>query len=243
MGTGCILEGEPQIVYPIGMMLLGTAAIAVPFYFAKQSQILCYIIVGAFVGAVKTPNGCTLAEEMHLSVATSSALFDLGILFVLFMGGMEVDLQALKKSWFLVLVNGMGQICLNLASFCIICMAFSSKGMAFEGMENPGVGTFFFGICCTLSSTILVLGGLKKRNEMAAMHGQIILGLMVLQDITAVLAIAVMASAFNPTVPSDKPIGVVLGGLIMWLVILPLFLFVLNKYALDPLFKFFAKIG
>ena len=36
----------------------------------------------------------------------------------------------------------------------------------------------------------MVLGCLKKRGEMETMHGQIILGIMVLQDITAVFALA-----------------------------------------------------
>jgi len=102
---------EPQLVYPIGMMLLGTAFLAVPMYMAKQSQIICYIIVGGFIqlGGYH--------EKMQLSDKTGAALFDLGILFVLFMGGMEVDINALKKSWKVVLINGGGQIGLNLAVF------------------------------------------------------------------------------------------------------------------------------
>jgi CPA2 family monovalent cation:H+ antiporter-2 len=231
------------------MMLIGTAVLAVPCYLAKQSQILCYIVVGALVGTIKGSSGCTWAEEMHLSTETAAALYDLGILFVLFMGGMEVDIAALKKAWKLVLINGMGQICLNLGSFCVITVIAASG--PFKGMDklvliatagptdrqvSPAVSTFFFGVCCTLSSTILVLGALKKRGEMATLHGQIILGLMVLQDVTAVLTIAVMVSAFNPNLPPE-PIGKVLGGLIMWLFILPLFLFLVNRFLLDRIFR------
>ena len=201
-------------------MLIGTAVLAVPCYLAKQSQILCYIIVGALVGhRWAQPDGspgCSWAEEMHLSTETAAALYDLGILFVLFMGGMEVDIEALKKAWKLVLINGMGQILLNLGAFCIITTIAASG--PFAGMDklyliaetgvtdrpvSTAVSTFFFGVCCTLSSTILVLGALKKRGEMATLHGQIILGLMVLQDVTAVLSIAVMMSAFDPNKPAE----------------------------------------
>ena len=51
--------------------------------------------------------------------------------------------------------------------------------------RNAGIGSFFFGICFTLSSTMLVLGALKKRGKLGTLPGQIILGLMVLQDVTA----------------------------------------------------------
>ena len=239
------------------MMLIGTAALAVPCYFAKQSQILCYIIVGFFVGSVKGSSGNSLKTEMHMSDETTAVLYDLGILFVLFMGGMEVDIPALKKAWKMVLINGMGQICLNLGSFCAICIAvsgsmFTGKFLSDDGYPDSdprapdGIAIFYFGICCTLSSTILVLGALKKRNEMAADHGQIILGLMVLQDVTAVLTIALLTKAFDPTAKCKKAnncdsIGVILGGLIMWMAILPVVLYLLNRYVLDRVFRFFAK--
>ena len=245
------------VVYPIGMMLIGTAALAVPCYFAKQSQILCYIIVGFFVGSVPGSSGNSLKTEMHMSDETTAVLYDLGILFVLFMGGMEVDIPALKKAWKMVLINGMGQICLNLGSFCAICIAvsgsmFTGKFLSDDGYPDSeprapdGIAIFYFGICCTLSSTILVLGALKKRNEMAADHGQIILGLMVLQDVTAVLTIALLTKAFDPTAKCKKAnncdsIGVILGGLIMWMAILPVVLYLLNRYVLDRVFRFFAK--
>lgn len=223
------------------MMLLGTAALAVPCYFAKQSQILCYIIVGALVGTVKDERGLSWAEQMHLSVETSAALYDLGILFVLFMAGMDVDIGALKKAWKLVLINGCAQIFCNLGAWVAICVAVSGKGSFFDGMKMPGVGTFFFGICCTLSSTILVLGALKKRGEMSTSHGQIILGLMVMQDLTAVLSIAVMVNAFGPTASPDVAIGAILGGLIMWIAIVLIFLVVLNRTILERVFSSLPK--
>ena len=53
---------------------------------------------------------CICILSRIISQKTAASLYDLGILFVLFMGGMEVDLQALKKGWKLVLVNGLGQV-------------------------------------------------------------------------------------------------------------------------------------
>jgi Kef-type K+ transport system membrane component KefB len=100
-----------------------------------------------------------------VSVKTAASLFDLGILFVLFMGGMEVDLTAFKSNWNRVLVNGLGQVILNLGLF---------TGLGVWLFRDAGwVPWVYFGLCCTLSSTILVLGCLKKRAEMEMLHSQV----------------------------------------------------------------------
>jgi Kef-type K+ transport system membrane component KefB len=216
---------DPQLVWPVGMMMLMLAALAVPFHLAKQSQIIAMIVVGV----VFKQTG--LDVEMRLSKDTAASLFDLGILFVLFMGGMEVDLNALKKGWNLVLINGLGQITLNFGIFIGI-------GAALFAQETEVVGLVYFGLCCTLSSTILVLGCLKKRGEMEAMHGQIILGLMVMQDVCAVVAIALMA-AFDPNA-KGVDIASSIGYILLWMVVLVICLVLLNRFVLNALFRYCA---
>lgn len=214
------------------MMMLGLAVLSVPFYLAKQTQLIAMIIVGGFVGVVEV-DGKKLDEVMGLSVPTATALYELGILFLLFMAGMEVDLNAVMKAWQLILVNGLGQISINFGVFAGLA------SVAFKGEATP-VGIIYFALCCTLSSTIMVLGSLKKRGEMEAMHGQIILGCMVLQDIVAVFAIAIM-DAFDMR-PGAPPVDIPskIGFLLMWFAILLIILVILNKVVLDSLFRFFA---
>merc|ERR1719502_144034 len=61
------------------------------------------------------------------------------------------------------------------------------------GLDN-GLSIVYFGLCMTFSSTIAVLGMLKKKGQMESLHGQVCLGLLVLQDITAVLGLAILSS-------------------------------------------------
>ena len=218
--------------YPVGMMMLGLAVLSVPFYFARQTQLIAMIIVGGFVGVVEI-DGQSLDKKMGLSLPTATALYELGILFLLFMAGMEVDLQAVKKAWQLILINGGGHILTNFGIFC-------GLGVAAFGGEASTIGIIYFALCCTLSSTIMVLGCLKKRAEMEKLHGQVILGIMVMQDITAVFAIAIM-DAFDAS-PNAPPVNIPkkIGFLIMWFAILLVVLVLLNKFVLDKLFRFFA---
>ena len=63
------------------------------------------------------------------------------------------------------------------------------------------------------------------------MHGQVILGLMVMQDITAVMAIAIMP-AFDPRVSDGAPIGETVGYILMWFALLLLFLYAFHRFCL-----------
>eukprot|EP00802_Teleaulax_amphioxeia_P006971 Tamp_06977.p1 GENE.Tamp_06977~~Tamp_06977.p1 ORF type:complete len:693 (+),score=154.35 Tamp_06977:97-2175(+) len=230
----CVPACSAAVVYPIGMMMLGLAVLAVPFYLAKQTQLIAMIIVGGFVGVVEI-DGQKLDERMGLSMPTAAALYELGILFLLFMAGMEVDLGAVMKGWKLILINGFGHIGMNFALFVgLASAAFKSDP------EVSSIGIIYFALCCTLSSTIMVLGCLKKRGEMEGMHGQITLGIMVLQDIVAVFAIAIM-DAFDrrPGAP-EVNIGRKLGYLVMWFAILLIVLVLLERFVLKKLFHVFA---
>ena len=55
------VEADPQLVYPIGVMMLMLAALSVPFYLTKQSQIIAMISVGVIFGPV-----LNLHETMRL---------------------------------------------------------------------------------------------------------------------------------------------------------------------------------
>ena len=60
--------------------------------------------------------------------------------------------------------------------------------------DNATVALLYFALCLTLSSTILVIGTLKNSGQMETAHGQVALGLMVIQDIVAVVALAILGS-------------------------------------------------
>eukprot|EP00961_Rhodomonas_salina_P080786 1086654-Rhodomonas_salina.1 len=218
--------GGSPIVIPLGLMLLALCFVALVFYKLKQSNIVACILIGMFVGG--TGLSGSISREL------STAFIELGIILVLFMGGLEVDVPAFRSRWRLVLLNGMGQILINLAIWCAIGIA--------TGLTSEAPDTIFFGLACTLSSTILVLGALKDRQEMETVHGQVILGLMVLQDVTAVVSLLILSS-FDPEKHGGPSFGVqiaiMLGKFAATLVIL----YFLSRFVLNGWFKLFAVSG
>ena len=99
-----------------------------------------------------------------------------------------------------------------------------------------------FALCLTLSSTILVIGTLKSTGQIAEEHGQVALGLMVLQDIVAVVALAILGS-LNPDKVGGASLGVEVAMIFAKMIGLAIVLYFVTKYLLNPLFKFFAQSG
>jgi Kef-type K+ transport system membrane component KefB len=212
--------------FPIGMMLLGLAALSIGFHVAKQSNIVGCIIIGAVVG------GMHWDQAMDLSRETAHAFSEIGIILVLFTAGMEVDVPGFLKMWKPAVINGVGRIGITLAIF-------AGLGAGTGTTTNP-VQTIYFGLACTLSSTILVISALSTRGELQSMHGQIILGLMALQDVNAVLALSVMPG-FDYKLKNPPAVGVTIGIVLGKLFAMLLCLFILYKFVLNRIFRIFAK--
>ena len=176
-----------------------------------------------------------------------TAFVDIGITLLLFMAGMEVDIPGLIKRWKLLLINGFGQI-IGLfgisAALGLLYVGIDASYMEAAGLpaENAAPALIYFSLCLTLSSTILVIGTLKSTGQIGEEHGQVALGLMVLQDIVAVVALAILAS-LNPDKVGGSSLGVEVAMIFAKMIGLAIVLYFVTKYLLNPLFKFFAQSG
>jgi len=222
-------------------MLLAATIVAIILSYAKQASLFAFIIIGIFGGAFG------LKEIINTNVMT--AFVDVGITLLLFMAGMEVDIPGLIKRWKLLLINGFGQIIglfVISVGLGLAFMGINEEYMIAAGLpaENAGAALLYFALCLTLSSTILVIGTLKSTGQIAEEHGQVALGLMVLQDIVAVVGLAILGS-LKPPPPGQEPpnLGVEVGMIFLKMFILAIILFFVTKYILNPLFKFFARSG
>ena len=228
-----------NLIEPLGAMLLAAAVVAIILSYAKQASLFAFIIVGVLGGLFG------LKEVINKDVMT--AFVDIGITLLLFMAGMEVDIPGLIKRWKLLLINGFGQI-IGLfgisAALGLLYVGIDASYMEAAGLpaENAAPALIYFSLCLTLSSTILVIGTLKSTGQIGEEHGQVALGLMVLQDIVAVVALAILAS-LNPDKVGGSSLGVEI-AMIFWKMIgLAIVLYFVTKYLLNPLFKFFAQSG
>ena len=228
-----------SLIEPLGAMLLAAAVVAIILSYAKQASLFAFIIIGVLGGLFG------VREVINKDVMT--AFVDIGITLLLFMAGMEVDIPGLIKRWKLLLINGCGQI-IGLfgisAALGLLYVGIDASYMEAAGLpaENAAPALIYFSLCLTLSSTILVIGTLKSTGQIGEEHGQVALGLMVLQDIVAVVALAILAS-LNPDKVGGSSLGIEVAMIFGKMIGLAIVLYFVTKYLLNPLFKFFAQSG
>jgi monovalent cation:H+ antiporter-2, CPA2 family len=149
----------------------------------KQPVLLGYLIGGMVVG----PSGLGLIKEL-IQVET---LAQFGVAFLLFALGVEFSFTELKKVQAIALGGGGLQIALTILVTVLVC------GAAGAWAYLPAKG-IFLGAILSLSSTAVVLKCLMERNETETPHGQVMLGILVVQDLALGLMIAVLPALHEP---------------------------------------------
>ncbi len=148
----------------------------------RQPVLLGYIIGGVVVG----PTGLGLIKEL-VQVET---LAQFGVAFLLFALGVEFSFTELKKVQAISLGGGGLQIILTILFTTLI-----SLGVGWVTSPAQGI---FLGAILSLSSTAVVLKCLMERNETETPHGQVLLGILVVQDLALGLMLAVLPALNQP---------------------------------------------
>ncbi|WP_017316274.1 cation:proton antiporter domain-containing protein [Mastigocladopsis repens] len=149
----------------------------------RQPVLLGYLIGGMVIG----PAGLGLIKEL-IQVET---LAQFGVAFLLFALGVEFSFAELKKVQAIALGGGGLQIALTIVITVLVCGATG----AWAYLPAKGM---FLGAILSLSSTAVVLKCLMERNETETPHGQVMLGILVVQDLALGLMLAVLPALNQP---------------------------------------------
>ncbi|BAY78852.1 sodium/hydrogen exchanger (plasmid) [Nostoc linckia NIES-25] len=149
----------------------------------RQPVLLGYLIGGMIVG----PAGLGVIKEV-IQVET---LAQFGVAFLLFALGVEFSFAELKKVKAIALGGGGLQIALTILVTVTVC------GLTGAWGTLPAKG-MFLGCILSLSSTAVVLKSLMERNETETPHGQVMLGILVVQDLALGLMLAVLPALNQP---------------------------------------------
>lgn len=172
----------------------------------------------------------------------SSAIFDprasnvlqffpsIGIAFVLFLVGMELDLREIKNLSKPILLAGTLQIFIT-----TITGSSLARLLGFGILES-----WYLGVGLAFSSTILVVKLLIDKKDVSALYGKLAVGILLLEDLLAVLLLVVLTvstSFFDIGIQQSFPIF----ALIIKAVLLFGLAVVLSKFILSTVFKAVSK--
>lgn len=169
-----------ELIHDITFCILFAWVLGLAAHFFQQPLILAYLVAGFAIG----PYGM----EWVKSQDSISIISELGLIFMLFMIGLEIDLKKIIRAGRVILFAAGGQ----LIGACVLgAVFFVAIG------SSLGAGKFdavYLTVACALSSTVIIVKVLYEKRELDTLPGRITLGVLVLQDIFAILFLAVQPS-------------------------------------------------
>jgi len=211
---------HPDVLTAIGVSIVAAAAFALIARVVRQPLILGYILAGAVLG----PNvGLGLITDQ----ASIELISEMGLIFLLFIIGLEINVPALAQAGRSIVVSGLLQfpLCVALAWW------------ALGGLVTDGGGRFdrlYLAVALSLSSTLIVVKLLFDKVEMGTLAGRITLGVLVFQDLWAIAFLAL-----QPSLESLRP-APLLGSLAAGATLVTSAA-VLSRFVLPGLFRTVAR--
>lgn len=204
-----------DVVIILGLSVL----IILLFNKMKIPPILGFLITGIVSG----PHGLNLVNAGH----EVELLSEIGIIFLLFVIGIEFSLKGLVSIRKTVLWGGLMQVggTIGITTLCAVWM------------DIPLTTAIFIGFLFSLSSTAIVLKMFQEKGEINSPHGKVTVGILIFQDIIVVLMMLVTPLLAGQ---SENPLYELL-VLAIKLVGILVVLFLLGKYIVPLLFKSVVK--
>ncbi len=207
---------KEAIIFDIAIILIVSAILAFIARIFRQPLIPAYIITGLIIG----PLVLGLVKNTEIIYAFS----EIGIAFLLFTAGLEISFKKIKGANLnkIILVGIFQIFIITLVGILL------SKSLNLTTMQ-----AVYLGIIMAFSSTMVDVKLLSDKRELVTMHGRLILGILLLQDFAAIIAIIVFTAGGFAIVP-------IIMSIVKLFIILGIAIF-LQRFILNPLFKFAAR--
>ncbi|RZM74734.1 cation:proton antiporter [Leptolyngbya iicbica] len=176
------VAAEHQFVLDLTVAL---GASAVSGYVAnrlRQPALLGYLAAGLLIG----PSGFRLLND----VQQIEELAEIGVAFLLFALGVEFSLAELRRVQKIAVQGSLWQMGLTTVLVSVVSIL--------TGWATSPLQGVFLGFVLSLSSTAVVLKLLTERGETVAVHGQLMLALLIAQDLALGLMLAFLPALVQP---------------------------------------------
>ena len=145
----------------------------------KLPPMLGYLVVGVLIG----PNALALAKDSE----GVRYLAEFGVVFLMFVIGLEFNLPKLRSMRNLVFGLGAAQVILTilgaLLGNTLLIMLFAWLG---KPWELDWAGAVALGAAISMSSTAIVVKLMAERLELESEHGKRVIGILLFQDLAVV---------------------------------------------------------
>ena len=222
-------EGINFQAYSDALVVLGTAGVVVPLLRrAGVSPVLGYLGAGAVLGPLALGSFINEYPLLYwftvIDAKSVTAIAELGVVFLLFLIGLELSFERLKAMRRLVLGLGGLQLAITFAVLSLMALAIGF---------TPGIAAVL-AACLALSSTAIVLELLAQQERLLTSGGRASFSILLAQDVAVVpilLFIGILGATGGDSVLLS--IALALGQALLVLAVIVL----VGRVVLRPLFR------
>ncbi len=192
-------------IFDLALIIGTAAAFGIVGRLLRQPLILTYIITGLVLGV---SGHFALADQITLQTFA-----DMGIMFLLFLIGLEINYSSLRLVGKISVILGVLQIIFTSFIGYLIALAFN-----FPSLESA-----YIAVALTFSSTIIVVKLLLEKRDIGSLYGKITIGFLLVQDFIAILILIALAGISTTGGVSSQELaltilkGVILFTLVLWI--------------------------
>ena len=156
-------------IFELASVILLAAALGIVLKIFKQPTVLAYLVTGMVIGYFGFFN---LNDKDFFRVFS-----DLGIMFLLFLVGLEINYSSLRLVGKASLIIGLSQVIFtSIIGFGLAVL------FGFSHLQSA-----YIAIALTFSSTIIIVKLLSEKKDLNSLYGKIAVGLLLVQDFLAIL--------------------------------------------------------
>lgn len=222
-------------VYSDALVLLGTAGVVIPlvrrFGF---NPVLGYLVAGAILGPLGLGSFIDKFPFLYwftvVDPANVSGIANLGVVFLLFLIGMELSYDRLKAMHRLIF--GLGSLQIILSTVVIGLVA------ALAGSKAPVA--LILGACLALSSTAIVVEILSRQKRLNTTAGRASFAVLLAQDLAVaplLLFISIFGAGDSGSVIATLLLALTNAALALGVIV------VVGRVVMRPLFRLVASVG
>jgi Kef-type K+ transport system membrane component KefB len=187
----------------LSLVILVTAAVSIFMRLIRQPLILGYILAGLLVG----PSVFGLIHSVEMFEAFSS----IGIALLLFIIGLGMNVSELRK---------LGRVVVIVALAALFSVGILGLVVSFI-LGYSRNEAFIIGLALFFSSTIIIVKMLSDKKEQNRLYGQIAIGVILLDDLVATIALLFVAAGKSEGLALGEIVYLVVkGGLLIGFLVL-----------------------
>ncbi len=188
-----------NIFIQLAVILTLCSALGMIVYRFKLPLLIGYVACGLILSAIVHAVSLDISKSFVLSF-----LPDIGIAFVLFLVGMELDLREIKNYGKQILTAGILQIIIT-----SVLGTFFAQSFGFGLRES-----LYLGVGLSFSSTLVIIKLLLDKKELTSLYGKLSLGVLLLEDLVAVFILVLMSQQATLFSNNITPIFLFFGKII-----------------------------